>query len=133
MHAGLFLMEITYMSKHILIVDDSASIRQMVEATLKSASYTVTVAKDGQEALDLCKSNSYDFVLTDQNMPRMDGLTLIKSLRTLATYRSKPIVVLTTEAGDEMKAKGRAAGATGWMVKPFDPAKLLQVAAKVLG
>ncbi|MEW6982817.1 response regulator [Colwelliaceae bacterium 6471] len=121
------------MSKHILIVDDSASIRQMVEATLKSASYTVTVAKDGQEALDLCKSNSYDFVLTDQNMPRMDGLTLIKSLRTLATYRSKPIVVLTTEAGDEMKAKGRAAGATGWMVKPFDPAKLLQVAAKVLG
>lgn len=121
------------MSKHILIVDDSASIRQMVEATLKSASYTVSVAKDGQEALDLCKSNSYDFVLTDQNMPRMDGLTLVKSLRTIANYRTKPIVVLTTEAGDEMKAKGRAAGATGWMVKPFDPAKLLQVAAKVLG
>ncbi|MCE2572854.1 response regulator [Motilimonas eburnea] len=121
------------MSKNVLIVDDSASIRQMVEATLKSASYRVTLAKDGQEALDLCKTNNFDFVLTDQNMPRMDGLTLIKSLRGLASYRTKPIVVLTTEASEEMKAKGRAAGATGWMVKPFDPAKLLQVAAKVLG
>lgn len=121
------------MSKSILIVDDSASIRQMVEATLKSAGYQVTLAKDGQEAFDLCKTKTFDFVLTDQNMPRMDGLTLIKSLRGLATYRSKPIVVLTTEASDEMKAKGKVAGATGWMVKPFDPAKLLQVAAKVLG
>ncbi|MFO6423151.1 response regulator [Motilimonas sp. KMU-193] len=121
------------MSKNVLIVDDSASIRQMVEATLKSASYQVTLAKDGQEAFDLCKTNNFDFVLTDQNMPRMDGLTLIKSLRGLASYRTKPIVVLTTEASEEMKAKGRAAGATGWMVKPFDPAKLLQVAAKVLG
>lgn len=120
------------MSKHILIVDDSASIRQMVEVTLKSAGYQVTAAKDGQEAFELCQKNQYDFVLTDQNMPRMDGLTLIKSLRGLAAYRTTPIVVLTTEAGDEMKAKGRAAGATGWMVKPFDPAKLLQVASKVL-
>ena len=120
------------MSKHILIVDDSASIRQMVEVTLKSAGYQVTAAKDGQEAFEMCQKNQYDFVLTDQNMPRMDGLTLIKSLRGLAAYRTKPIVVLTTEAGDEMKAKGRAAGATGWMVKPFDPAKLLQVASKVL-
>jgi two-component system chemotaxis response regulator CheY len=121
------------MGKNILIVDDSASIRQMVEATLKSANYPVTLAKDGQEALDLCKAGDFDFVLTDQNMPRMDGLTLIKSLRGLPNYRSKPIVVLTTEASDEMKAKGKAAGATGWMVKPFDPAKLLQVVAKVLG
>lgn len=120
------------MTKHILIVDDSASIRQMVELTLKSAKYQVTAAKDGQEALELCQKNQYAFVLTDQNMPRMDGLTLIKSLRGMGNYRSTPIVVLTTEASDDMKAKGRAAGATGWMVKPFDPAKLLQVAGKVL-
>ena len=110
------------MSKHILIVDDSTSARQMVEATLKSASYTVTAAKDGLEAFNLCKTSNYDFVLIDQNMPNMDGLTLIKSLRGLGNYSKKPIVVLTTEASDSMKAQGRAAGATGWMVKPFDPA-----------
>jgi two-component system chemotaxis response regulator CheY len=120
------------MSKHILVVDDSPSIRQMVQVTLKPASYQVTTADDGQAALDLCKRMQYDFVLTDQNMPRMDGLTLIKSLRSLSTYRSVPIVVLTTEASDSMKAQGRAAGATGWMVKPFDPQKLLAVASKVL-
>lgn len=120
------------MSKHILIVDDSASIRQMVEVTLKTASYTVTAAEDGQAAFDLCKANRYDFVLTDQNMPRMDGLTLIKSLRALPTYKATPIVVLTTEASDSMKAQGRAAGATGWMVKPFDPQQLVTIAKKVL-
>ncbi len=121
------------MSKHILIVDDSLSIRQMVEVTLKSEGYQVTKAEDGQDALEHCQKNQYDFVLTDQNMPRMDGLTLIKSLRQLPDYKTTPIVVLTTEAGDAMKAQGRAAGATGWMVKPFDPTKLLQVAQKVLG
>ena len=120
------------MSKNLLIVDDSASVRQMIEATLKSASYSVTSAKDGQEALDLCKTRRFDFVLTDQNMPRMDGLTLIKSLRSLDSYKRTPLIMLTTEAGDMMKAQGRAAGATGWMVKPFDPQKLLQVVAKVL-
>jgi len=119
--------------KHILIVDDSISIRQMVEATLKTASYQVTAAKDGKEAFDLCKTRSFDFVLTDQNMPNMDGLTLIKSLRSLPTYARTPIVVLTTEASDQMKAQGRAAGATGWMVKPFEPLKLLEVAKKVMG
>ncbi|WP_334012464.1 response regulator [Alteromonas sp. S167] len=121
------------MSKSILIVDDSVSIRQMVEMTLKSANYNVTTAQDGQDALDKCQSASFDFVLTDQNMPRMDGLTLIKSLRGLANFRSTPIVMLTTEAGDDMKAKGKAAGATGWMVKPFDPNKLLDVMKRVLG
>ncbi|RYY74088.1 MAG: response regulator [Gammaproteobacteria bacterium] len=123
------------MSKHILIVDDSASVRQMVEVTLKSASYKVTAAKDGLEAFNICKDSNtnFDFVLTDQNMPNMDGLTLIKSLRSLGSYAKTPIVVLTTEASDSMKAQGRAAGATGWMVKPFDPTKLLEVAKKVLG
>jgi len=121
------------MGKHVLIVDDSTSIRQMVEATLKTANYSVTTAKDGQEAFNLCRDKVYDFVLTDQNMPNMDGLTLIKSLRGLPTYSGVPIVVLTTEASDTMKAQGRAAGATGWMVKPFDPAKLLEIAKKVMG
>ncbi len=121
------------MSKHVLIVDDSVSVRQMVEATLKSAGYAVTAAKDGVEALGLCKTQTYDFVLTDQNMPNMDGLTLIKSLRALSAHMRTPIVVLTTEASDSMKAQGRAAGATGWMVKPFDPNKLLEIAKKVMG
>ncbi len=120
------------MTKRILIVDDSPSIRQMVKVTLASANYDVTVAEDGVEALDLCLVNDYDFVLTDQNMPNMDGLTLIKSLRNQPEYASKPIVMLTTEASANMKEKGRAAGATGWMVKPFDPEKLLMVAEKVL-
>lgn len=121
------------MSKHILIVDDSVSVRQMVETTLKTAGYVVTQAKDGAEAFELSKAKVFDFVLTDQNMPNMDGLTLIKSLRGLSTYTKIPIVVLTTEAGDAMKTQGRAAGATGWMVKPFDPAKLLEVVKKVIG
>lgn len=119
------------MSKHVLAVDDSASIRQMIEITLKSSGYQVTLAQDGQEALEHCQQQVYDLVLTDQNMPRMDGITLIKSLRLLDTYRKVPIMVITTEASDEMKAKGRAAGATGWMVKPFDPEKLLKVLTKI--
>lgn len=120
------------MGRHILIVDDSPSVRQMVEITLKTANYQVTAASDGQQALDFCKGQQFDFVLTDQNMPRMDGLTLIKSLRELSAYKATPIVVLTTEASDAMKVQGKAAGATGWMVKPFDPAKLLDVAKRVL-
>ncbi len=121
------------MSKQVLIVDDSTSVRQMVEATLKSAGYAVTAAKDGQEAFNICKTRAFDFILTDQNMPNMDGLTFIKSTRALPTHMRTPIVVLTTEASDAMKAQGRAAGATGWMVKPFDPAKLLEIAKKVMG
>lgn len=121
------------MSKHILVVDDSVSIRRMVETTLKTARFDVTLAEDGQDALEKCKSSRFDFVLTDQNMPRMDGLTLIKSLRDMVSFQRTPIVVLTTEAGDDMKQRGKAAGATGWMVKPFSPDILLNVMNKVLG
>ena len=121
------------MSKDILIVDDSPSIRQMVEVTLRSAGYNITAAVDGQNALDICKTRSFDFVLTDVNMPNMDGITLVGSLRGLPNFANTPIIVLTTEAGADVKAKGKEAGATGWMVKPFDPSKLLQVVAKVLG
>lgn len=118
--------------KHILIVDDSASIRQMVAFTLKSAGYQLTEAVDGSDGLDKAKAARFDCVFTDQNMPNMDGLTLIKSLRALPHYTSTPILVLTTEASDSMKMAGRAAGATGWLVKPFDPQKLLEVVKKVL-
>lgn len=121
------------MAKTVLSVDDSGSIRQMVPFTLKSAGYTVIEAVDGQDGLDKAKQKTVDLVLTDQNMPRMDGLTLIKSLRAMPSYRSVPILMLTTESGDAMKAQGKAAGATGWIVKPFDPQKLLEVVKKVIG
>jgi two-component system chemotaxis response regulator CheY len=121
------------MGKLVLTVDDSASIRQMVAFTLKSAGYEVVEAIDGDDGLNKAKSKSADLVLTDQNMPKMDGLTLIKTLRTLPQYRSTPILMLTTESSDAMKSAGRAAGATGWLVKPFDPQKLLEVVKKVIG
>lgn len=121
------------MAKVVLSVDDSSSIRQMVSFTLKGAGYEVIEAVDGQEGLDKAKSKTVDLVLTDQNMPRMDGLTLIRSLRSLPSYKSVPILMLTTESGDVMKTQGRAAGASGWLVKPFDPAKLLEVVKKVIG
>jgi len=121
------------MAKTVLSVDDSGSIRQMVAFTLKSAGYNVVEAVDGQDGLDKAKQKTVDLVLTDQNMPRMDGLTLIKSLRAMPAYRSVPILMLTTESGDTMKMQGKAAGATGWIVKPFDPQKLLEVVKKVIG
>jgi two-component system, chemotaxis family, chemotaxis protein CheY len=122
------------MAKIILAVDDSTSIRQMVAFTLKSAGYTVIEAVDGQDGLDKVKNQAaIDLVLTDQNMPRMDGLTLIKTLRTLPQFSATPILMLTTESSDEMKTQGRAVGATGWIVKPFDPHKLLEVIKKVIG
>lgn len=121
------------MAKTVLAVDDSASIRQMVAFTLKSSGYDVIEAVDGQDGLDKAKSKPVNLVLTDQNMPRMDGLTLIKSLRALPGYRSTPILMLTTESSDAMKSQGRSAGATGWLVKPFDPQKLIEVVKKVIG
>jgi len=122
------------MAKNILAVDDSTSIRQMVAFTLKSAGYEVFEAVDGQDGLEKAKSlPSVDLILTDQNMPRMDGMTLIKTLRGMPQYNATPILVLTTESSDEMKAQGKEAGATGWIVKPFDPHKLLEVIKKVIG
>ena len=118
--------------RSILAVDDSASMRQMVSFTLRSSGYDVIEAIDGQDALDKVGDRQIDLVLTDQNMPRMDGLTLIRNLRTQDRFKRTPILVLTTESSDEMKQAGRAAGATGWMVKPFDPARLLEIIGKVL-
>lgn len=121
------------MAKTVLAIDDSASIRQMVAFTLKSSGYEVVEAVDGMDGLDKAKSKPVNLVLTDQNMPRMDGLSLVRALRGQAAYRGTPILMLTTESSDAMKAQGRAAGATGWLVKPFDPNKLLEVVRKVIG
>ena len=119
--------------RSILTVDDSASMRQMLAFTLKHAGYQVIEAVDGQDALDKVKDQPVDLVLTDQNMPRMDGLALVQRVRGTAQHRSVPILILTTESSDEMKQAGRAAGATGWLVKPFDPPRLLEVIGKVIG
>jgi len=121
------------MGKKILAVDDSPTIRQMVSHTLSGAGYEVIEAEDGVDGLEKAKRERVSLVLTDQNMPRMDGLTLVRSLRAMPDYKTAPILVLTTEAGDELKAQGRAAGATGWMVKPFDPQRLVDIVRKVLG
>jgi two-component system chemotaxis response regulator CheY len=106
--------------------------RQMVTFTLKSAGYTVVEAADGQEGLEKARNQTVNLVLTDQNMPRMDGISLVKHLRQLPQYKTVPILILTTESSDAMKMQGKAAGATGWLVKPFDPAKLVEVVRKVI-
>jgi two-component system chemotaxis response regulator CheY len=116
----------------ILAVDDSASMRQMVAFTLKSAGYNVVEAVDGQDAWEKAGGRTFDLVLTDQNMPRMDGISLTKKLRETQQFKGTPILILTTESSDQMKSAGRSAGATGWLVKPFDPTKLLEVIKKVI-
>ena len=120
------------MSATILAVDDSASMRQMVSFTLRHAGYCVVEAADGVEALAYARSNAVNLVLTDVNMPQMDGITLVRELRKLEAYKFVPMLVLTTEAGPDKKMQGKQAGATGWLVKPFDPQKLLATIAKVL-
>ncbi len=116
----------------ILAVDDSASMRQMVSFTLKNAGYNVTEAVDGQDALEKANTRDFDLVLTDQNMPRMDGIGLTKKLRDHPKFKNTPILILTTESSDQMKQAGKGAGATGWLVKPFDPVKLIEVIKKVV-
>ncbi len=117
----------------ILAVDDSASIRQMVSFTIKGAGYDVVEANDGVDALAKAKSQKFDLVITDVNMPNMDGISLIKELRGLSNYKFTPLLMLTTESGGDKKAEGKTAGATGWIVKPFNPEQLLTTIKKVLG
>lgn len=119
--------------KTILAVDDSGSLRQMLAFSLKAAGYSVIEAVDGQDGLNKAKRQSVDLVLTDQNMPGMDGLSLIKALRGMKNYQTVPILMLTTESGSDMKAQGKAAGASGWLVKPFDPVRLTEVVKKLIG
>jgi two-component system chemotaxis response regulator CheY len=120
------------MGKRILAVDDSASMRQMVLFTLRGAGYEVLQACDGVEALDLARDGTVDLVLTDVHMPRMDGITLVRELRGLASYKFVPMLVLTTESSQEKKMEGKRAGATGWIVKPFNPEQLLATIARVI-
>ena len=121
------------MSAQLLIVDDSTSMRQMVAFALSSGGYSVREAEDGQAALELARTQKFDAVVTDVNMPRMDGITLIRELRQLPAYKFTPLLMLTTESGGDKKMEGKAAGATGWLVKPFDPAQLVATLKKVLG
>ena len=116
----------------VLVVDDSASIRDMVSFTLDSAGYESHVSEDGQDALEFAQDNTVRAVVTDVNMPRMDGITLIAELRKLEHYKFTPILVLTTESGIGKKLAGKEAGATGWIVKPFDPEGLLKTIRRVL-
>lgn len=117
----------------ILTVDDSPSMRQMVSFTLKSAGYEVIEAGDGVEALAKARTRKMDLIITDLNMPNKDGISLIGDLRALPDYKFTPILMLTTESGNEKKQAGKAAGATGWIVKPFNPDQLLKTVNKVLG
>ena len=117
----------------IIAVDDSASMRQMVSFTLKGAGHHVLEASDGVEALKLANRESgIDLVISDINMPNMDGISLIKELRALANFKFTPILMLTTESSGDKKMEGKAAGATGWIVKPFNPDQLLATIGKVL-
>ena len=119
------------MRKRILTVDDSKTMRDMVSFTLKSAGFDVVEAVDGANALDVLAGTAVDAIITDINMPNMDGVTLVKRLRAQPKFKATPILILTTEGSDDKKAQGRNAGATGWIVKPFAPEKLLQVLNKV--
>ncbi len=120
------------MSKTALVVDDSTSIRQMVSFTLKQCGFDVIEGDDGQVALNNLGNKDVSLVVTDLNMPVMDGMTLIRELRSRPSYRFTPILMLTTESQDSKKQEGRAAGATGWIVKPFNPDQLVQVVNKVV-
>ena len=120
------------MSNTALVVDDSTSMRQMVSFTLKESGFDVIEAGNGKEALQNVDGKSVTVVVTDLNMPEMDGMTLIKELRAKSEYKFTPILMLTTESQDSKKQEGRAAGATGWIVKPFNPEQLMQVIKKVV-
>lgn len=117
--------------KTIISVDDSMSIRETVRLTLEARGYKVLSAEDGAKGLSLCQQNRADLVITDLNMPNMDGLSLIAKVRTLATYKFTPILMLTTESQEEKRQQAKKAGATGWIVKPFDPVRFVEVVQKL--
>ena len=116
----------------IMTVDDSVSLRRLVASALTAAGHAVTEADSGQSALTVAQGTAFDLVISDLNMPGMDGLTLVGQLRKLPAYRATPILILTTEMDPQKKQAAKAAGATGWLVKPFDPVQLLATIRKVL-
>jgi len=117
---------------HILLVEDSVSMREMVSFTLKEAGHQVVEAEDGFQALDVVQGKSFNLVITDVNMPNMDGIILTGKLRQIDSFKFTPILILTTETSDTRKQDGKSAGATGWIEKPFDPDHLLSTVDKVL-
>ena len=119
------------MTKVVLAVDDSKTMREMVGFTLKGAGFDVVEAGDGEEALKILEDRAIDVIITDINMPRMDGISLVRTLRSRSEFDAVPILVLTTEIGGGLKQEAKDAGATGWMVKPFDPETLVATLAKV--
>jgi two-component system, chemotaxis family, chemotaxis protein CheY len=121
------------MSKRILTADDSASVRQMVAFTLKGAGYEVVEAVDGKDALSKLNGNPVHMVITDLNMPNLDGIELVKGIRASQAYKFIPVILLTTESQESKKLEGKKAGATGWITKPFKPEQLIAVVKKVLG
>jgi two-component system chemotaxis response regulator CheY len=121
----------TDMTKRVLTVDDSKTMLQMLQFALKQGGFEVIQGENGQEGLDLLDANTVDVIITDINMPVMDGITFIKELRKKPKNKATPVLILTTESSQSKKEEGRSAGATGWIVKPFDPGKLLEVIRKV--
>lgn len=119
------------MSKKILTVDDSKTMRDMITFTLRKAGFDVAEAEDGKAALSVLGGGRFDLIITDLNMPNMDGITLIKNVRSASSHRAVPILILTTESDNSKKADGKAAGATGWLVKPFNPEKLVELVQRV--
>ena len=119
------------MSKRILTVDDSVTMRNLLRAVLSTAGFNIVQAEDGVKGLEALNGDQFDVIVTDINMPNMDGFTFIEHLRARPDNKSTPVLVLTTESDPEKKARARAAGATGWIVKPFDPAKLLATINRV--
>lgn len=121
------------MGKPVLCVDDSASVRQMVSFTLEAAGYAPTTAVDGMDALSKLQSARFSLIITDLNMPNLDGIGMIQRIRQMPDHAGVPIVMLTTESDEAKKAAGKAAGATGWIVKPFDQTRLVSVVNKLIG
>jgi len=121
------------MAKHAMTVDDSKTMRDMVAFTLRSAGFTVSMAEDGKQALTMLATTQIDVLITDLNMPVLDGVGLIRALRADPKWRALPILMLTTESDSNKKAEGRSAGATGWLVKPFNPDKLIEIVNRVCG
>ena len=120
------------MSKNILIVDDSASVRQVVSMTLKGAGYNVIEAIDGRDGIAKLDGKKIHLIISDVNMPNMDGISMVKEVKQMANFKFTPFIMLTTEGAEEKKRQGQAAGAKAWIVKPFEPAKMLQAVSMLV-
>jgi two-component system chemotaxis response regulator CheY len=120
------------MAKSVLVVDDSSSVRQVVGIALKSAGYDVIEASDGKDALGKLNGQKVHLIISDVNMPNMDGITFVKEVKKLASYKFTPIIMLTTESQESKKMEGQAAGAKAWVVKPFQPAQMLAAVSKLI-